>query len=264
MATSGAAALLVPWALPISCTGVLAPGPRCLLAQGADPWFLLGWTQAHVVTAPQAALLLAEAVGVTPAPLSAVVAREQPGAGRAEAILPGRCCRQTLEAAAAVAALQRIGAVAVTTALLPARPLQLWQHHRTLPGFGFLVAQARPAARCPRPKAVGIAPAAAVGERLAAPGGDVVEEAQLVAAAGPRHSGEMADVLRRLHAGRAAAQWAALLATQAVFVLLAPEGAGVKEPLRGRSGAGTRLLFCWGYAAEAALVGTALEPTGTR
>lgn len=116
VATSGAAALLVPWALPISCTGVLAPGPRCLLAQGADPWFLwkaedaqlgvaghdqrrpggcsvaptLGWTQAHVVTAPQAALLLAEAVGVTPAPLSAVVAREQPGAGRAEAILPCR------------------------------------------------------------------------------------------------------------------------------------------------------------------------------
>lgn len=40
VATSGAAALLVPWALPISCTGVLAPGPRCLLAQGADPWFL--------------------------------------------------------------------------------------------------------------------------------------------------------------------------------------------------------------------------------
>lgn len=52
--------------------------------------------------------------------------------------LTGRCCRQTLEAAAAVAALQRIGAVTVTTALLPARPLQLWQHHRTLPSFGFL------------------------------------------------------------------------------------------------------------------------------
>lgn len=344
----------------------------------------LGWTQAHVVTAPQAALLLAEAVGVTPAPLSAVVAREQPGAGRAEAILPCRAwggvervplCSAAVPRGHGPAHVGRVhclihhcippcwgppsckvtprplapgctlhpgwqlccwcgsmwqgqgwqylhgraelgwwghwvrGESGMTTVeclhcphhvltpslllctLLPCQPLSacvgyrghpwspghgptcdphptpshpvsragaagrhwrpqlLLQHFSALgqslsplhssrhgpsssgsttghsPALGFsggaeqsgavlstaghrgtshcphhpelralTVAQARPAARCPRPKAVGIAPAAAVGERLAAPGGDVVEEAQLVAAAGPRHSGEMADV----------------------------------------------------------------------
>lgn len=40
--SAAAAALLVPWALPVLCTGGLArgPGPRCRLGQGADPRLL--------------------------------------------------------------------------------------------------------------------------------------------------------------------------------------------------------------------------------
>lgn len=366
-------------------------GRRCAAGDGwaspQMPWGgcsvapTLGRAQAHVVTAPQATLLLTRAVGVTPAPLSAVVAGEQPSTGRAESILPCRSwcgvkwvplqCSSPMGTQpsaqgalpdpslhpsvlgppilqgdppsiipllpAALAAprlaalllvwlqlagaglaelnyraelgwwghwvggesgmdqLQGVFSVPTTSlllcALLPTQPLSacggccghplspgrgpacnprptpshpvsragaagrhwrpqlLLQHFSALgqslspshssrhgpsssgsatghsPVLGFsggaerseaalstagdrgtsrcprhpelralTVAQARPAARCPRPEAVGVAPAAAVGERLAAPGGDIVEEAQLVAAAGPRRGGEMADV----------------------------------------------------------------------
>lgn len=157
--------------------------------------------------------------------------------------LTGRGCWQTLVATAAVAAFLRVGAVAVASAPLPARPRRPRLRRRALPGFGSFwrsradarLQHPRPAAVCPR-----WSPAPLRGPRT--PGAHIPVRWQPWSRCRAPGRPRRALTLQRLQACDAAAQRAALLRSQAVPVLQAGEGAGVEEPLWGRCRAGAGFL----------------------
>lgn len=200
----------------------------------------------------------------------------------APSCLTGRHSRQALVATAAVAAFLRVGAVAVASAPLPERS---WLHRGALAGLG-LVWQGRmgvtiqhpPLAALPAPGVPGccrdphvpgcLRPRPGVGFSRQLPGAAGAGEAACAAPGVGRQGDNYGTqarhrapsrprrvlTLRRLQAGRAAAQRAALLRSQAVLVLQAGEGAGGNEPLRGCCRAGTGLLCsAEGPRGEAAL-----------